>query len=97
MITLIGYVDVRDGMMDEALKLVKEMVTTVRESEPGNIEYTAYTSKAEGNENKIFFFETYENEAALQAHRSTLAPFGPRLGPIFDMSTNTVTICDPIS
>ncbi|MHA2029325.1 MAG: putative quinol monooxygenase [Candidatus Kariarchaeaceae archaeon] len=64
---------------------------------PGNIEYAACTSKAEGNENKIFLYETYENEEALQLHRPNLAPFGKRFGPIFDMSQNTVTICDPIS
>jgi hypothetical protein len=34
MITLIGYVVVKAGMMEEALKLVKEMVSHVRETEP---------------------------------------------------------------
>lgn len=96
MITLIGYVVVKDEMMEEALKLVKELVLATRETEPGVLQYTAYTSKKEGDENKIFFYEAYENEEALQLHRGNLATFGPRFGPVFDMSKNTITICDPI-
>ncbi len=97
MITLIGYVVVRDGMMEEALKLVKEMVLKVRETEPDNIDYTAYTSKTEGNENKIYFYESFENESALQLHGANLAQqFGERMGPIFDMSKNTMTKCERI-
>lgn len=96
MITLIGYVIVRDGMMEEALKLAKELVLQVRETESGTLQFTAYTSKKEGDENKIFWYETYESEEALKLHRSNLAPFGPRFGPVFDMSQNTITRCELI-
>ncbi len=96
MITLIGYVIVKDGMMQEALSVVKELVQKVRKSESGTIKYTAYTSKKEGNENKIFWYETFDNEEALKLHRSNLAQYGERFGQIFDMSKNTITICDPI-
>ncbi|OLS23790.1 MAG: hypothetical protein HeimC2_25290 [Candidatus Heimdallarchaeota archaeon LC_2] len=96
MITLIGSVVVKDGMMEEALTVVKELVQEVRKSESGTIKYTAYTSDKEGNENKIFWYETYDDEEALKLHRSNLAAYGERFGRIFDMSKNTITICDPI-
>ena len=72
MITLIGYVIVREGMMDTALELVKELVTKVRETEKDTTQYTAYTSKKEGNENKIYWYETYVTGEAHQLHRSNL-------------------------
>lgn len=62
MITKIGFVVVREGMMDKPLKLVKKLVPKVRQSEAEAIKYSAYTSKKEGNEDKIFWYETYENE-----------------------------------
>ena len=96
MITLIGSIEVKDGMMEEALTVVKELVQNVRKTEAATIKYTAYTSKKEGNENKIFFYETYDNEEALQLHRSNLASYREKFGKIFDMSKNSITICDPI-
>lgn len=96
MLTLMGYVVVKEGMMEEAFKLVKELVTKVRESESGTIKYTAYTSNKDGNENKIFWYETYDNEEALQLHRSNLAVYRERFGQVFDMTKNTITICEPI-
>jgi quinol monooxygenase YgiN len=96
MITLMGYVIVREGKMEEALLLVKELVTKVKETEPGTIAYSTYTSKAEGNENKIFFYETFEDEEAYQINKTNLSSFRERFGPIFDMSKNTITIWDPV-
>ena len=96
MITLIGSIEVKEGMMEEALTVVKELVQNVRKTEAATIKYTAYTSKKEGNENKIFFYETYDNEEALQLHRSNLASYREKFGKIFDMSRNSITICDPI-
>ncbi len=96
MITMMGSVVVKDGMMEQALELVKEMTTQAREEESGNLEFTYYTSKGKGNEKKIYFYETYENDAAVKVHQSNMASFGPRMGPIFDMSQMTMAFCDPI-
>ena len=61
---------VRSGAEDECKRLMRTMMEhTVRE--PGCRAYVGWQSKE--NARKFFFYEVYDDDAALQAHRS--APY----------------------
>lgn len=82
--------------MEDALAVLREIVTQVRENEPGIQAYIPHTVAGDGNENMIIFYEKYEDEDALQAHmaqlRTTLADIMPLLEPGFDLKVCTEII-----
>ncbi len=49
---------------EEAREAITKLVTAVQENEPDVLVYTAYFTK----DDKVFFFEIYKNQAALEAH-----------------------------
>ena len=42
MVTIIAIVEVKEGKMEEAKEILKEMALQVKESEPGTLEYIPY-------------------------------------------------------
>lgn len=88
-ITLIATVKVKEGKMDEAKNVLKDLVPKIKESEPGIIEYIPHTVKGRKDKNTIIFYEKYESSEALKEHSAklgkTLAPLLPLLEPGMDM------------
>ena len=85
MVIQIFTVEVKEGMMEKAIEIIKELVPKVRESEPGCIQYVAHTVKGRKNENTIIFYENYEDYEALQAH----------LKNVRTMLAKLLTLCEP--
>ena len=89
MITLIATVKVKEGKMEEAIEALKEIVPTVKASEPGCLEYVPH--KVRGEENTIIFYEKYQDKEALKAHSAnlgnTLGKLLPLLDPGMDIKT----------
>jgi quinol monooxygenase YgiN len=56
---LIATFHVKEGMLDEVVELLKGVVPTIRESEPGCLASIPHTVHGEGNENTIVFYEKY--------------------------------------
>ena len=69
MITLIFRMKIQDGKEQEALEQLEKMATAVAENEPGALAYAFHTSQEDPNE--VVLYESYEDEAAFQAHMKT--------------------------
>ena len=82
MITLIATVKVKEGMMDQAVEVLKEIVPHIRESEPGCLEYLPHRVRNE--ENTILFYEKYLDKEALKEHSANLVTTLGKLLPLLD-------------
>jgi quinol monooxygenase YgiN len=89
MISLIATLKVKEGKMNEAVELLREIVPRVRADEPGCLEYIPHTVR--GEENTIIFYEKYRDKEALKAHSAnigkTLEKLFPLLEPGMDIKT----------
>jgi quinol monooxygenase YgiN len=82
MITLIAKLNVKEGKMDEAKAILKEIVPKVKESEPGCLEYIPHTVR--GEENAILFYEKYKDKDALKIHSGNLPKTMEKLFPLLE-------------
>ncbi|MFX1442362.1 MAG: putative quinol monooxygenase [Promethearchaeota archaeon] len=82
---------VKEGMLEEAIEALKEIVPKVRETDPGCLYYAAHTVKGRKNKNTIIFFEKYKDEEAVKEHNNnvgtTLAKLLPLCEPGVDLKT----------
>lgn len=89
MISIIATLKVKEGKMDEAVQLLKEIVPKVRAAEPGCLAYVPH--KVRGEENTIIFYEKYADKDALKVHSANLAKslekLFPLLAPGMDIKT----------
>ncbi len=89
MITLIATVKVKEGKMDEAVKVLREIVPKIKEAEQGCFTYTPHTVR--GEDNTIIFYEKYRDKEALKAHsgnvQKSLEKLLPLLEPGMDVKT----------
>ncbi|MFX1375441.1 MAG: putative quinol monooxygenase [Promethearchaeota archaeon] len=78
-ISIIATVKILEGKMEEAKAALRKIVSKIKESEPGTLEYIPHTVKE--NPNTIVFYEKYADEAAFKAHGANLgknmAEFSP--------------------
>ena len=84
MITVIATVKVKEGKMDEALKILKDVVPKIRTSELGTKTYIPHTVKGKKEKNSILFYEKYVNKEALDEHMANLAKNFEKLMPLFE-------------
>lgn len=93
MVTIIAAVQVKEGKMEEAKEVLKEIVAKIKETEPGCLEYIPHTVKGRKEKNMILFYEKYEDESAMNLHMANLgknmAKFTPLIEPGMDMKTCT--------
>ena len=91
MVTLIASVKVKNGNMEKAIEVLKEIVPKIKESEPGCLEYIPHTIKGSKFKNTIIFYEKYKDEEAMKLHAANLgkimAKFAPLLEPGMDLKT----------
>ena len=91
MVTVIATVKVKEGKMEEAIEVLKEIVPKVRETEPDTLEYVAHTVKGVKEKRTIIFYEKYADDKALKLHMvnlgKTMEKFTPLLEPGLDMKT----------
>lgn len=90
-VTLIATLKVREGKMEEAIEVLKEIVPKVKEAEPGCLVYIPHTVKGRKNKNTIIFYEKYKDDEALNIHTAnvgkSLAKLLPLLEPGMDLKT----------
>ena len=91
MLTIIASVVVKEGKMEEAISVLKELVPKIKNSESGLLDYVPHTVKGKENKNLIIFYERYADDAALKLHMAnlgkSLAKFIPLLEPGMEMKT----------
>ncbi len=84
MITCIATLKVKAGKMDEAMKVLKEIVPKIKEAEKGLLSYVPHTVKGEKNKNTIVFYEKYESEDAFKLHAKNLPKSLAKLMPLLE-------------
>ena len=84
MVSIIARVHVKEGKMEEAIKVLKEIVPKIKENEAGCLEYIPHVVKGRKNKNKIVFYEKYEDEEALKAHSANLPKSLAKLMPLLE-------------
>ena len=82
MVTIIAIVEVKEGKMEEAKGVLKEMALKVKASEPGTLEYIPHTVKGKNFKNTILFYEKYESGEAMRTHMGNSAKIGAKLTPL---------------
>jgi len=82
MVTIIATLEVKEGKMEEVIKVLKEIVPQIKASEPGTLEYIPHTVKGRGFKNKIIFYEKYEDGEAMKTHMANLAKSTAKLVPL---------------
>ena len=86
-ISLIATLRVKNGNMEKAIEVLKEIVPKIKDSEPGLLEYIPHTVKQDPN--AIIFYEKYADGEALKLHSKNLpknmVDFSPLLEPGMDI------------
>ena len=95
MITLIATLKVKDGNMEEAIQILKEIVPKVKASEPGCMEYIPHTVR--GDEKTIIFYEKYSDKDALKLHAANLMKNMEKLFPLLEPGMDIKTCYEIIS
>jgi len=65
MLAMITIYEIKEGKMEEALEISRELVEQVKDSDPGLLDMFAYTLKGRKNKKKIVFVENYVDGEAL--------------------------------
>lgn len=94
MITLIATLKVKDGNMDEAIKVLKEIVPQVKASEPGCLDYIPHTVR--GDDKTIIFYERYSDKDALKLHSANLMKNMEKLFPLLEPGMDVKTCYEVI-
>ncbi len=81
--------------MEEAIKLLKEIVPKVRNTEEGNKAYIPHTVKGTKNKNTIIFYEKYIDKDALNLHSAALPELFKPMFPLLDGGMDVKT-CEEI-
>jgi quinol monooxygenase YgiN len=95
MITLIATLKVKDGNMEEAIKILKEIVPKIKASEPGCLEYIPHTVRSD--EKTIIFYEKYSDKDALKLHSANLMKNMEQLFPLLEPGMDVKTCYEIIS
>lgn len=93
MISLIATLKIKEGKMEEAIEILKEVVPKVRDTEPGTLAYIPHAVKGQKNKNLIIFYEKYEDKAAFDQHSANLPENFEKLFPLLEggMDIKTLT------
>ncbi len=65
MLAMITTYEIKEGKMEEAFEISRELVDHVKDSDPGLLNMFAYTVKGRKNKNKLVFVENYVDGDAL--------------------------------
>lgn len=88
-ISIIATIHVKEGKMDEAKEVLKEIVPKVRASEPGLLAYIPHTVKDQ--ENTIVWYEKYKDGDAIKAHMANLGKNMAKLQPLLEKGMDLKT------
>ena len=89
MITIIAKLKVKEGKMDEAVEILKDVVPKLKAAEPGCVEYIPHTVR--GEENAILFYEKYRDKDALKIHMDNMGKTMEKLFPLLEPGMDVKT------
>jgi len=88
-ISIIATIHVKEGKIEEAKEVLKEIVPKVRASEPGLLAYIPHTVKDQ--ENTIVWYEKYKDGDAIKAHMANLGKNMAKLQPLLEKGMDLKT------
>lgn len=94
--TAIARFSVLEGKEEEALAVLRKMVSAVQANEPGALAYICHRSRQ--NPSEIVFFEVYRNDEASRAHGETphMREFAANFAQIFDASQVKIDLLERV-
>ncbi|MHA1311370.1 MAG: putative quinol monooxygenase [Candidatus Helarchaeota archaeon] len=95
MITIIATLFIKEGKMEEAIRILKQIVPKIRESEPNCISYIPHLLKGKKNKNKIIFYEKYKDENAFTDHMANLPKNFEKIFPLLEKKIESI-VCNEI-
>lgn len=84
MVAIIASIKVKEGKMEEAIEILKEIAPKIKESEPGTLEYIPHTVKGAKEKRTIIFYEKYADKKAMQSHMANLGKHMKKLQPLLE-------------
>jgi len=83
-VTMVVSFRIKEGKEAEAVALLKELTSKVKENEPGALAYVAHRDAADPM--KVTFIEIYRDQNAVAGHRSdpALQSALPKFGELFE-------------
>ena len=81
-ISVIAKLKVQPGKEAEFETAAKQMIATVKESEPGTLSYVLHKNTKDATE--FVYYEVYQDQAALDSHGKTdhMKAFGGKIGAL---------------
>ena len=81
-ITVIAKLKVQPGKEAEFEAAAKQMIATVKESEPGTLSYILHKNTKDATE--FVYYEVYQDQAAFESHGKTdhMKAFGGKIGAL---------------
>jgi quinol monooxygenase YgiN len=95
MVTIIAFLKVKEGKMEEVIDKLKEIAPQVKESEAGCLEYIPHTVKGRKNKNTIIFYEKYADKNALNEHSGNLPKYFKDIFPLLEGGID-INTCEEI-
>jgi len=89
MITLIATLKIKEGKMEEAVNVLKEVVPKIKASEQGCLKYIPHTVR--GDENTIIIYEKYQDKDTLKLHSANLMKNIEKLLPLLEPGMDVKT------
>ncbi len=89
--TIIATVKVKEGKMEEAIEVLKELIPKLKAAEPGLLEYIPHTVKGRKEKNTIIYYEKYMDDAALKEHMANLGKNMKKLTPLLEPTLDIKT------
>jgi quinol monooxygenase YgiN len=93
-ISLVASMKIREGKMEEAKEALKEVLKTIKATEPGTLEYMAHTVR--GVDNEIVFIEKYKDGDSLKAHSKNLGKNMGKFMAFVEPGPPNIKVCFPI-
>lgn len=87
--SLVVTLKVKEGKMEEAKEILKEVVPNVRASEPGLLAYIPHTVKDQ--ENTIIWYEKYKDGEAMKVHMANMGKNLGKLQPLLEKGMDVKT------
>ena len=89
-VTVVVSFRIKEGKEAEAIALLKELTSKVKENEPGALAYVAHRDAADPM--KVTFIEIYRDQNAVAGHRSdpALQSALPKFGEVFEQGAPEV-------
>ncbi|MHA1804951.1 MAG: putative quinol monooxygenase [Promethearchaeota archaeon] len=84
MLTIIATVKVKEGKMEQAINVLKEVVPKIKTSEPGTLEYIPHVVEGKKDANTIIFYEKYKDKEAFKIHSANLGKSLANLLPFLE-------------